>query len=243
VAATLQEITINKRYCGPPDSANGGYACGTVARLIDSSAAEVTLHLPPPLDLPLNLDPTAGGARLLAEDDLIAEGWPLHDLELAVPRPVGLGEAEEASRHSPLHHTHPFPTCFVCGPRRGAGDGLRIVPGPVEGRELVAAPWIPDSSLPGENGAVAEEICWAALDCPSGNALMLVADVGTAVLGRLAVCLERPVEIGGAYVVAGWPLARDGRKLDTASALFTSDGELAGFARARWIELRTETLT
>jgi hypothetical protein len=43
--------------------------------------------------------------------------------------------------------------------------------------------------------------------------------------------------------VVGWPLARDGRKLDTASALFTASGELAGLARARWIELRTGTLT
>src|SRR3954454_19186048 len=40
VPRTLQEFTIKRRYRGPPDSANGGYACGTLARLIDSSAAE-----------------------------------------------------------------------------------------------------------------------------------------------------------------------------------------------------------
>lgn len=238
-----RELVIDGRFCGPPDSANGGYACGAVARTIDSSAAEVTLHLPPPLDITLTIDPSAGGARLLADGALVAEGWPLGGLDLAVPEPVGLEEADEASRNSPLHHMHPFPTCFVCGPKRQAGDGLRIIPGPVEGRELVAAPWIPDSSLPGGNGSVVDEVCWAALDCPSGNALMLVADVGTAVLGRLAARLELPIEMGSAYVVVGWPLARDGRKLDTASALFTASGELAGLARARWIELRTGTLT
>ena len=94
-----------------------------------------------------------------------------------------------------------------------------------------------------DGDTVAEEFCWAALDCPSGNALMLLDEIGTAVLGRLAVRLALGVEPGRDYVVAAWPLARDGRKLDTASVVFTADGEPAAIARARWIELRTETLT
>ncbi len=240
---TLQTLAIDGRFCGPPDSANGGYACGLVAQFIDAPAAEVTLHLPPPLDVPLSVERSDEEVRLTTDGNLIAEGRPLSDLGVAVPQPVGLAEAEEASRNSPLHHSHPFPSCFVCGPNREPEDGLRILPGPVEARELVAAPWMPDASLPTEHGHIAPEICWAALDCPSGNALMLLGDVGTAVLGRLATRLELPVDPGAAYVVAGWPLARDVRKVDTASALFTEDGTLAGFARARWVELRTEALT
>jgi hypothetical protein len=210
---------------------------------MDAPAAEVTLRLPPPLEMPLTVEASADGARLTANGDLVAEGRTLPSVELTPPDPVSLADAREASRGSPLHGSHPFPTCFVCGPRREPGDGLRIIPGPVAGREVVASPWTPDGSLPLDGDEVATEICWAALDCPSGNALMLLDGVGTAVLGRLAARLERPVEVGSAYVAVGWPLAREERKLDTASALFTEDGELVGVARARWVELRTDALT
>jgi hypothetical protein len=237
------QVVIERRFCGPPDSGNGGYACGTVARFIDAPLAEVTLHLPPPLDTPMTVEREKDGARLAHDGNLVADGRPIADLQLAVPAPVGLAEAMVAAERSPLHHSHPFPTCFVCGPERPEGDGLRIIPGPVEGRELVAAPWTPDESLASDGDAVADEFCWAALDCPSGNALMLLDDVGTSVLGRLAVRVALEIEAGRDYVVAGWPLARDGRKIDTASVVFTSDGEPAAMARARWIELRTETLT
>ena len=33
-------------------------------------------------------------------------------------------------------HEHPLPTCFVCGPARAKGDGLRIFAGPL-GRTLL----------------------------------------------------------------------------------------------------------
>ena len=42
-----------------PDSANGGYACGLVAGAVDAHVIEVTLHLPPPLEVDLSVDPTA----------------------------------------------------------------------------------------------------------------------------------------------------------------------------------------
>jgi len=42
---------------------------------------------------------------------------------------------------------HPFPTCFVCGPDRRPGDGLRILVGPVAGRDLSANVWYPDEAL------------------------------------------------------------------------------------------------
>ena len=237
------EIVIERRFCGPPDSGNGGYACGMVADFIDAPLAEVTLHLPPPLEAPMTIEPERNGARLVHDGNLVARGRPLADLQLAVPAPVGLSEAVVASERSPLHDSHWFPTCFVCGPERSEGDGLRVIPGPVEGRELVAAPWTPDESLAPDGGTVADRYCWAALDCPSGNALMLLDDIGTSVLGTLAVRVVSDVEAGRDYVVAGWPLARDGRKVDTASVLFTADGDPAAMARARWIELRTETLT
>jgi hypothetical protein len=241
--AVAEQVVIESRFQGPPDSANGGYACGTVARFIDAAAVEVTLRLPPPLERPLTIEREGETTRLAEADELIAEGLALAGLELELPDPVEPADAEAATRRSPLFHRHPFPGCFVCGPEREAGDGLRVIPGPVEGRELVAAPWRPDESLPRMNGAVATEVCWAALDCPSGNALMLLDDVGTAVLGRLAARFLEPVQVGARYVAAGWPLARDGRKYETGSALFGEGGRVVAYARARWIELRVDVVS
>jgi hypothetical protein len=46
-----------------------------------------------------------------------------------------------------------------------------------------------------------------------------------------------PVKAGQPYVVAGWRLAEDGRKLTAGSALFTAAGQVAAAARATWIRL------
>jgi hypothetical protein len=45
----MQTITIARRFRGPPNSGNGGYVCGMLARYI-TGAAEVTLRAPPPLE-------------------------------------------------------------------------------------------------------------------------------------------------------------------------------------------------
>ena len=64
-------MTIPRRFCGPPNSANGGYVCGMLARHIPG-AAEVTLRAPPPLEKPLDT---------IAKDDGI---WELRDGALTV---------------------------------------------------------------------------------------------------------------------------------------------------------------
>jgi hypothetical protein len=166
----------------------------------------------------------------------VAEAAPA-TVELDVPEPVDLDAARLASARCPSPETHPFPECFVCGPARERGDGLRMFLGPVEGRRLYAAPWIPDASLPQRDGALAPEIAWAALDCASAGAIPLLGEVGTAVLGRLAVRLDAPVQAGEPHVAVSWPLGRDGRKVDMAAALFDARGTLKGVSRARWIEL------
>ena len=48
------QITIPKRFCGPPDSGNGGYVCGLLAGYV-SGGSEVTLRMPPPLERPLDI--------------------------------------------------------------------------------------------------------------------------------------------------------------------------------------------
>jgi hypothetical protein len=79
---------------------------------------------------------------------------------------------------------------------------------------------------------------WGALDCPSGVAAVLFGDVGRMLLGRLTADLRDVVRVEAPHVVQAWPLERDGRKLHTATAVFTAHGALCAVARATWIEVR-----
>ncbi|MBK5115972.1 MAG: hypothetical protein JJE23_03525 [Thermoleophilia bacterium] len=232
----MADVIIDPRYRGPAQSANGGYACAIAAQFIEGPA-EVTLRAPPPLDRPLAVSPAGDGAfHLLDGETLLAEARPtLVDLE--VPPGVSAAQARSAAERYEWLEDHPYPSCFVCGPERDADDGLRIFPGPVEGRELYAAPWVPDDSLGDGSGNVRPEFVWAALDCPSGIVTDLFGEVGVILLGRLAVDLVQPLRVGDTHVVTAWPVQREGRKLDTASALFSEDGGLRAVARARWIEV------
>jgi hypothetical protein len=234
------DVRIPTRFRGPPTSANGGYAAGLLARSVAPHAAEVTLRMPPPLERPLRVEVGEGGAAagLGDGDDILAEAHRIEGLELEVPPPVPIEEAAAARRDSPLHHDHPFPGCFVCGPARDPGDGLAITPGPVaEG--IVGAPWEVDRSLPEENGGIAPEIVWAALDCPGGISAILDPRFGGVwVLGRLSVQIEGRVQAGDTCLALGWGIGQEGRKYEAGSALYSADGEVVARGRATWIELR-----
>jgi hypothetical protein len=237
------EIRIDRRFCGPSDSGNGGYACGLVAAHVDGPA-EVTLRLPPPLEKPLRVERADGSVRVLDADQLVAEGVRRHDEDLGVdvPDPVGVADAERAATTSRLHEhpeEHPFPTCFVCGPQRAPDDGLHILVGPVAGRGVAADTWTPATDLAGARGVVRPEFVWAVLDCSGGVGSWLADPIGgnPFVLGRMAVTIDGPVRAGAPHAVVGWRAAHDGRKVTAGSAIFTGDGELAGLARATWIQL------
>ena len=229
-----EQVVISRRFRGPPESGNGGYTCGVVAALV-GGPAEVTLRRPPPLDRPLDVHRLDGGSvAVLDGDTLVAEGAPA-SVEIEVPEPVTFEEAVTAAKSYLGFRHHPFPTCFVCGPKRAEGDGLRIFPGWVADRNIVAAPWTPDASVADEDGQVRPEIVWAALDCPSGFAVITPETV--AVLGRLAVKLVAPVQPGKRCVAIGWPLGEEGRKMYSGTALFGEGGDLRAFARATWVRI------
>lgn len=216
-------ISVDTRFRGPRASGNGGYVCGLVAGLVGGDA-EVTLRLPPPLERPLRVERSDGTVTLLDGEDVVAEGRPAR-VEVARPEPVSFEDAERAA----LPHgdpESPFPECFVCG--RDRDDGLRIFPGPVPGRELVAAPWIPDATT------IGPEFVWAALDCPGAYGAGAVGR-GAVVLGRLAAHVEALPEPGERCVVLGWSLGEDGRKLYAGTVLRGEDARLLGHGRATWI--------
>ncbi len=229
-----RQVIIDRRFCGPPDSANGGYACGIVGGLIGGTA-EVTLLRPPPIGRPLEIVRLEGGGVNLRDGETILAEGVSASVEIDVPVPVSFAEARQAANSYAWFHGHPFPTCFVCGPDRSEGDGLRIFPGPVTGRDIVAAPWTPHTSLGDKDGRVPPEIVWAALDCPSGFAVWGPGTVQ--VLGRLAARLIAPAVLSQRYVVIGWPLGAEGRKLYGGSALFSEDATLHAVGRATWIEI------
>jgi hypothetical protein len=232
-----EQVVIDSRFRGPADSGNGGYSCGVLAKFVDPHSAQVTLRLPPPLGRPLAVEVGDGGTATMSDGDaLVAEAEAIADLELEIPAAIGIEEAAAARQASPMQHDHPYPECFVCGPGRRPGDGLRLTCGPVRA-DLVAAPWkVDESGL--VDGGVPAEIVWAVLDCPGGISGMLLPDLGQSVLGRLAARIDGRIEPGMTCVAVGWPIGRDGRKLDAGSAIFSEDGEVLAHARATWIELK-----
>ena len=225
-----QGIVIDRRFRGPPNSVNGGYACGVVAEGIDG-VATATLRLPPPLDTPLTLLRDGEKNRLMSGETLVGEATT-DSLDIEVPDAPVLETAIEASRGFAGFEAHPFPGCYVCGPDRDPGDGLRIFPGPVEGSKVVAAPWTPGQTLAGENGLVDRRHVWAALDCPSYFGL---AGAPRALLGRLTAGIDRLPEIGEPLVAIGWATGVDGRKHFGGSAVADAGGTVFARAAAIWI--------
>lgn len=217
-------MRIPARFNGPPESANGGYACGLLAAFLDGEA-EVTLRVPPPLERDLDVVRTDGRVELRDGETLVAEAERV-ELNVRVPQPVSLQEAAEASTRYAGFEDHAYSTCFSCGP--GRDDGLGIFAGPVEGREsVVASPWTPDAD-------VRPEIVWAALDCPSGWAVDDFQREGV-LLGRMAARIDRLPATGEPHVVLGWRVGEDGRKRYAGSALLTADGEVLARSRSTWI--------
>lgn len=225
---------IERRFHGPPESGNGGYTCGVLASFVNEPA-QVTLRRPPPLDRPLSVVRRGRQAELFDGNRLVAEAERT-DLEpLELPPPPSFGDAERAASAYSGFREHAFPTCFVCGPEREEGDGLRIFAGPVAaGSALVAAPWTPAPDLGRPDGRVRREFVWASLDCPGAFAVGY-PDRGETLLGRLAVQIESLPQVGARCLLMGWPLGEDGRKLFAATALFHETGDVLAWARATWI--------
>ena len=210
--------------------------CGLLGSYV-KGPAEVTLRIPPPLDRHLEVNIISDDyVTLMDGDTLVAEARGTA-LELDVPAPPAYDEAQTASKDYLGFKVHPFPRCFVCGPERDIGDGLRIFPGPVQGGGMVAAPWTPYAALGDGRGMVRREFIWAALDCPGAFAAMLEQPV-VIVLGKLAVAIMKDIKADARCIAIGWNIAREGRKHQTGTAVFSESNGLCAKAKATWIELK-----
>jgi hypothetical protein len=213
-------LTIAARFRGPAGSGNGGWTSGSlVAASGLAGPVEVTLRMPPPLERAL----VVRDRRLLDGESLVAEA---RAGSLAVDvDPVDAATARSAETGYAGLAEHPFPECYVCGPARSPGDGLRLSPGPVApGR--TACTWTPAAD-------VSTPHVWAALDCPGG----WTSDIAgrPMVLGRMTAEVAEPVRPEQTYVVVGTHLATEGRKTRTATALFAPDGTRVARAEQVWI--------
>ncbi|HSK25684.1 MAG TPA: hypothetical protein VK894_02085, partial [Jiangellales bacterium] len=206
-----------------------GLLAARVGAVPGGSAAVVTLRLPPPLETPLATVADGDGAvRLLHGEAVVAEASRSRIEVEAVP-PVDPAAAAAAEAAYTGFVTHPFPGCFVCGPERDPGDGMRLFPGRLpDGR--TACTWTVGDDLAGR-----PEMVWAALDCPGGWSADLVGR--PMVLGRMTAQVHDLPAAGDVCVVTGQRLGGEGRKTWTASTLYGPDGRELGRAHATWIEI------
>jgi hypothetical protein len=228
-------IRIDARFSGPPNSANGGYTCGLIAAAIGETV-NVRLYLPPPLNTDLELSPADQPDKwLLKQGDKLIAAATTTQVRAHVPNAPTYVEALEASKHFTGHSQHAYANCFVCGPQRTHGDGLRIFAGKLSGSNVVAAPWLPRADLGNEQGKIKPEFIWSALDCPGYFAS--VKPGRSALLGELAVHIDRSIHVEEPCVIIGWQIIIEGRKHKVGTALFDEDGERCAVGVATWIEL------
>lgn len=242
---TGSTIRIASRFNGPIASGNGGYSAGLAAQFLRGGAAEATFRLAIPLDQGLRISQTADGLDVTTDD--AAERivvMSLKETELPAPevRSPGLEAAGVAAATFRSAEDHVLPTCFVCGPARGEGDGLRIFPDWTKDPagadnpnpfRIVAAPWTPTSDLTDGAGRIAPEFLWAALDCPGAFAI----DKEPILLGRMsASILERP-RADKPIIAVAWSKGSERRKYFAGTALFSEAGDLIAFSEQTWIQI------
>ena len=235
----VTQLIVPRRFCGPPDSGNGGWTAGALAALAPltttpgPSAIEVSLRRPPPLDTPLLVAEQDGVATATADGGVIATAR-LAEARLREVEGVEPAVARAAEASYPGLAFHPFPTCFACGTEREEGDGLRIWPGPVAGGR-VAATWTPDPSVAQDADVrrSAASATWASLDCVGGWAGDLTERL--MVLGRMTARLDALPVVGEGHVVVGEARGTEGRKTSTAATLYDADGRVVATAEHVWI--------
>jgi hypothetical protein len=234
-----ESFVVPARFCGPPESGNGGWTSGHLAQLVDGSweggAVTVRLRTPPPLDTEMAISRGDDGTVEVWDGEiLVAQGFPAEPLDPSqAPAPVGHPQALAAGAAYEGLVSHPFPTCFACGTGRDPADALCLRPGLLPGQaRLRSAAWTPQESTP--------EVVWAALDCPGGWASG-VAGSGIVLATMTASIQDLPL-VGQPHVVMAWPRGQDGRKHYTATCLYAAGGRLLAQAEAIWVSVDAGTI-
>jgi hypothetical protein len=233
----MTEIVITQQFCGPPNSGNGGYVSGLLAKPF-AGVATAVLRAPPPLNTPLFLKAFGDDVRMEnADGDLIGEGRPGDASDIpAPPPPPTMAQAIAAAQGVPGLHRPFHPICFSCGDKLDEGFGLRVFTGQVAGREpgFVAGPWTPNAVFADDAGLIPVEVVWAALDC-AGSVAWVVTEGGGGLLGTMTCEILRRPAAEEACMVVAWPIEQQGRRRISGTALFTAEGELLARSHQVWI--------
>tara|TARA_R110000868_G_scaffold143879_4_gene362595 strand:- start:6574 stop:7269 length:696 start_codon:yes stop_codon:yes gene_type:complete len=227
-------LTIEPRFCGPLNSGNGGYVCGLLANYVDFTA-EVTLQKPPPLSTEMDIVVDQKKLQLMHLGETIAS-VKLGSVDFEAPPAPDFNMALEASKSYIGFIEHPYPYCFVCGPKRESPDALCIFPGKTSAANTIAAPWVPDKVLSDGDGNVKNEFVWSALDCPGG--IVVLEKSKLILLGRMTAQVKHKIEIGEKCVVIGWLKGQEGRKFFSGTAIYTESKGLCAVASAIWIDIK-----
>ncbi len=225
-------ITFDPRFNGPPDSCNGGYCAGTIASYI-GGPVEVTIkkQVPVGVELRVEVEETAG---LFHGSVLLAEGKKA-SLNISPQFQTTFDEAGELSGNHKRLDGYGKSSCFVCGSDRNAGDGLQIFAGRIGDDGPVAAPWIPDVSLCGENSKIDPVFIWCALDCPGYWAAS--APPKTALLGRMTAAVVPTIRPMEKCVITAWLINDFGLGYESGTAIFDEAGKLRGISKQIWIRI------
>ncbi len=240
--------TIPQRYCGPPMSGNGGYVCGTCAAFAHAASEtrsgpfsfEARYRIPVPVDCNVSLIQDQDRFSIQSSDarSLFVEGKFAAESAAKPPLLVSLETARYAASSSLEAKEHPFPDCYVCGPARKPGDGLRILPGPVPDHNAVAAGvWTVYPDARGADGKLMIPVVWAALDCPGYFAYHFsrAGSVDLAVLARMKCTIFQTETSAENLVVVGWLKRKKGPLIEVGTALLDGSMILAA-ADAAWMQ-------
>ncbi|MFN3212959.1 MAG: hypothetical protein ACE37M_07635 [Henriciella sp.] len=235
MSETLGSFTIDRRYCGPANSGNGGYVSGRMANFIQGPV-RARITAPPPLETELTVIAEGEGVAVMIGDQKLASAVPSEvEIDLPdIPSVQGLEAAHAAYLEDA--EDHPIAHCFVCGPKRDPGDALRLFTGPVPNSPVNADAWVPHADFAGEDGLIRSEILWSALDCPSAFSLRH-GNTKLCLLGTLTAEIYRRPAPGEQLIVMAWPRGVEGRKNFADAAIVDADGDVLAAANAVWIEL------
>jgi len=234
--ATIHDVHVPHRFNGPPNSGNGGWCVALLGKHVGAEV-EVTLKRPIPLGRDIQVI-TSGSAATLVDGDVEIASARRAELDLDIPDAISFAEAARARANFTGYKTHPFPNCFVCGTGRRCGEGMCLFTGRLaEG--IVASSWVPQAEFADEEGHVPPELVCAALDCPGAWGFIDRYGInGPVVLGRMTYRLDKPIRAEGRYVVMGWALGREGRKLFSGTVVYDAHGSACAAAAATWIQLQ-----
>jgi hypothetical protein len=214
-------VRFDRFFCGPPSSANGGYAAGVTAGIL-GGAARVSLPKPPPVERLLTVRSAESGVKVFDEDELVLSAKPRSGRLDVRPPEIDLARARAATAIPEILANHRAPTCVVCGPDRA--DGFRILPGSL-GPGLVATSWRVPAIDRREGEEVASPIVWAALDCPGGWCFEGTHTEFVPVLVSQTVDILKPIRTGDELIVVAWATGRAERMLRASTALLDFSGE------------------